>query len=166
MVEAAFREQAAAVGLKSLDVAPPPRARELALLIPRKRFKTFSAEAQASSGRGGGRGGGAGQAGRGAGAGPGAQAGRGAGGLAGLAAGEVAAFIDGRRSVLDIYNAVRAEYGHVNTGVNDYKFAYVVSPEYPDIDMEAVAAAITNLATAGLVEIQQVEPKAVKGKKK
>ncbi|MGE5198054.1 MAG: M28 family peptidase [Rhodospirillaceae bacterium] len=166
MVEAAFREQAAALGLKSLDVAPPPRARELALLIPRKKFKTFSAEAQASSGRAGGRGGGAGQAGRGAGAGPGAQAGRAAGGLAGLAAGEVAAFIDGRRSVLDIYNAVRAEYGHVNTGVNDYKFAYVVSPEYPDIDMEAVAAAITNLATAGLVEIQQVEPKAAKGKKK
>ena len=35
MVEAAFREQAAALGLKSLDVPPSPRAQALALLVPR-----------------------------------------------------------------------------------------------------------------------------------
>ncbi len=61
---------------------------------------------------------------------------------------------------------MRAEYGHVNTGVDEFKFAYVVSPDYPDIDMEAVATAITNMVAAGSVEIQKVEPKAVKGKKK
>ena len=158
MVEAAFREQAAAVGVASLDVTPSPRALELARLVPRRKFKTFSAEAQALTARPGGAGG--------RGAGPGALGGRGPGSLTGLAASEVAWFIDGRRSILDIYHAVRAEYGHVNTGVGEHKFAYVVSPEYPDIDMEAVATAITNLAAAGTVEIQKVEPTPTKGKKK
>jgi len=169
MVEAAFREQAAALGLKSLDVPPSSRAQELALLVPRKKYKTFSAEAQALAARAGGTGGrgaGAGPAGRGGAAGPGAAGGRGPGFLTGLAASEVSGFIDGKRSILDIYYAVRAEYGHVNTGVDEFKFAYVVSPDYPDIDMEAVATAITNMATAGSVEIQKVETKTVKGKRK
>jgi Zn-dependent M28 family amino/carboxypeptidase len=166
MVASVFREQAVALGLKSLDVAPTPRAQELALLIPRKKFKTFAPEAQALSSRGGGRGAGAGQGGRGGAAGPGGPGARGPGFLPLLAASEVAGFIDGQRSVLEIYNAVRAEYGHVNTGVDDFKFAYVISPEYPDIDMEAVATAITNMATTGSIEILKLEPKPAKGKKK
>ena len=148
------------LGLKSLDSPPSPRAQELALLVPRKKFKTFSAEAQALTSRAGGAGGrgaGAGQAGRGGTAGPGVTGGRGPGFLTGLAASEVSGFIDGRRSILDIYNAVRAEYGHVNTGVDEFKFAYVVSPDYPDVDMEAVATAITNMVAAGSVEIQKKE---------
>jgi len=104
--------------------------------------------------------------GRGGAAGPGTPGGRGTGFLGGLAASEVAGFIDGNRSILEIYDAVRAEYGHVNTSEDDFKFAYVVSPEYPDINMEAVASAIANMAAAGSVEIQKVEPKPVKGKKK
>ena len=42
----------------------------------------------------------------------------------------------------------------------------MVSPDYPDIDMEAVATAITNMVTAGSVEMQKLEPKPTRGKKK
>jgi hypothetical protein len=180
MVDALFKQQAAALGVKPVVAAASPRAQELALMIPRKKFKTFSEEARkltertaaartaiavsGAAGRGAGAGGGrGGAAAPGA---PGAPVGRGAGFLPGLAASEVSGFIDGTRSVLDIYNAVRAEYGHVNTSSNEFKFAYVVSPDYPDIDMEAVATAITNLVTAGSVEIQKLEPKPVTRKKK
>jgi len=168
MVDTLFKEQAAALGVKPVAPASNPRAQELALMIPRKKFKTFSEDARKLTdrpGAGGGRGAGAG-GGRGGAAAAGAPAGRGAGFLPLLAASEVSGFIDGTRSVLDIYNAVRAEYGHVNTSSNEFKFAYVVSPDYPDIDMEAVATAITNMVTAGSVEIQKLEPKPVKGKKK
>jgi hypothetical protein len=168
MVDALFKERAAALGVKPVVSALSPRAQELALMIPRKKFKTFSEEARKLTERpaaGGGRGAGAG-GGRGGAAAAGPPTGRGAGFLPGLAASEVSGFIDGTRSVLDIYNAVRAEYGHVNTSSNEFKFAYVVSPDYPDIDMEAVATAITNMVTAGSVEIQKVEPKPVTRKKK
>lgn len=165
MVDAVFRERAAALGVKALVPAPSPRALELSLMIPRKKFKPFSEEARkvterlgAAGGRGGGERGGA------AAAGP--PIGRGAGSLPNLAASELSGFIDGTRSILDIYNAVRAEYGHVNTGSNDFKFAYVVSPDYPDIDMEAVATAITAMQTAGSIEIQKLEPKPVRARKK
>jgi len=167
-VDTLFKEQAAALGVKPVVPALSTRAQELALIIPRKKFKTFSEDARKLTerpGAGGGRGAGAG-GGRGGAAAAGAPAGRGAGFLPGLAASEVSGFIDGTRSVLDIYNAVRAEYGHVNTSSNEFKFAYVVSPDYPDIDMEAVATAITNMVTAGSVEMQKLEPKPTRGKKK
>jgi hypothetical protein len=153
--------------VKPVAPALSPRAQELSLMIPRKTFKTFSEEARKLTERpaaGAGRGAGAG--GRGGAAAAGSPAGRGAGFLPGLAASEVSGFIDGTRSVLDIYNAVRAEYGHVNTSSNEFKFAYVVSPDYPDIDMEAVATALANMVTAGSVEIQKLEPKPTRGKKK
>ena len=62
-------------------------------------------------------------------------------------------FIDGRRSILDIYNAVRAECGNLQVGSTESKFAYVLGPEYPDVDLEAVANAIRNLEKEGVVEI-------------
>ncbi|MCX6549965.1 MAG: M28 family peptidase [Acidobacteria bacterium] len=155
MVEAVFKSQAAALGIKPVVAVPSLRAQELALLVPVKKFKTFSdearklAERQQAEGRGGGRGGA-----------PGAGGGRsGGGGLSGLASFEVSGFIDGTRSILDIYNAVRAEYGNVTTSTNDFKFAWVVGAEYPDIDLEAVATAITDLEKAGAVEIRKAEVK-------
>ena len=45
-------------------------------------------------------------------------------------------FIDGKRSVLDIYNAVRAECGNLVVGSDDTKFAYVLSPDAPDVDLD------------------------------
>jgi hypothetical protein len=89
--------------------------------------------------------------------------GRGAG-LPSLASSEVAGFINGTRSILDIYNAVRAEYGNVTTSSNDFKFSWVVSPKYPDIDMELVAAAVMALEKSGQVEITKAPPVVLKKK--
>jgi hypothetical protein len=85
--------------------------------------------------------------------------------LPGLSSSEVSGFIDGKRSILEIYNLVRAEYGNVTTSSNDFKFAWVAGPDYPDVDMEAVATSIQNMERMGSVEIKKLEPTA-KGKKK
>jgi len=159
-LEAVFKEQAAAMGIKPVMSVPTPRALELSLLVPKKKFKPFSDEMRTLAERqdaqpGGGRGG------RGAGA--GAPGGRGAA-LPSLAASEVSAFINGRRSILDIYNAVRAEYGQATTSSNDFKFAWVVSPQYPDIDLELVATAVMALEKSGQVEIVKSIPVAPKKK--
>ena len=71
-------------------------------------------------------------------------------------------FIDGTRSILDIYNAARAECGNLQVGGTESKFAYVLGPEYPDVDLEAVATAIRNLERNGTVEILKAgaKPKA------
>jgi hypothetical protein len=73
--------------------------------------------------------------------------------VTGLAASEVPAFIDGARSILDIYAAVRAEYGQVTTSSNDFKFAYVVTPETADIELDAVVNYVRAMERAGLVEV-------------
>ena len=71
----------------------------------------------------------------------------------GFASTAVNYFIDGTRSILDIYNSVRAECGNLQVGSTESKFAYVLGPEYPDVDLEAVAAAVRNLERNGTVEI-------------
>jgi hypothetical protein len=113
---------------------PTPRELELDRQVPRRRFSVFSAEAQRRAGapRPGGPGG---------------------SGLPSLAQAEVFGFIDGRRSILDIYRAVRAEYGQVTTSQADYKFAWVVAPELPDIGLDGVVAAIDGFVKDGTVEI-------------
>lgn len=75
--------------------------------------------------------------------------------LAGLARSEVPNFVDGRRSILDIYNAVRAEYGNVTTSNSEWKFSYVVTPNTSDINIEAVKNYILAMEQAGLVEIER-----------
>ncbi len=87
-------------------------------------------------------------------------------GLPGLSASEVRNFIDGRRTVLDIYRAVRAECGNLVIGDNALKFAYVLSPDAPDVDLNAVVTLLRNMETAGTIEIVKVAPKPVPGKKK
>ena len=72
-----------------------------------------------------------------------------------LAAGEVLGFVDGQRTVLDIWKAVRAEYGQVTTSNAAYKFAYVVTPDTRDIPLEAVTVYLRALEAAGLVEIRE-----------
>ena len=148
-LEAVYKDRAAALGVPAATPALSPSAVELSTLIPRRRFKAFSEEARSRPTV------------RGRGAGPGG------GGLSSLATGEVSGFIDGKRSVLDIYNAVRAEYGNVTTSSNDFKFAYVVGPEYPDIAMETVAAAVQALEKSGVIEVTKAAPVLpAKGKKK
>ncbi len=161
-LDTVFKSQAAAFGIKPVTPAPTPRALELATLIPKKKFKPFSEDIRKLTERpavqeGGGRGG------RGIAPGGGAPGGRGAG-LPSLASSEVPGFINGTRSILDIYNAVRAEYGNVTTSSNDFKFAWVVSPQYPDIDLELVAAAVMALEKSGQVEITKAPPVGVKKK--
>ena len=178
-LDAVFKERAVAAGVPAVLPAPNARAQELSRLVPKKKFGAFSAEAQKLSAAGGrsGPSTGSGQGGRGAGAAPGAATGgRGAGGpstgsgqgggLSGLASFEVSGFIDGTRSILEIYHLVRAEYGHVTTGNGAFKFAWVVGLEYPDIEMDAVATAIMNMEKAGSVEITKVAPKPAKATKK
>jgi hypothetical protein len=72
-----------------------------------------------------------------------------------LATSEILSFIDGNRSVLDIWKAVRAEYGQVTTSNSAYKFAYVVTPDTMDIPLEAVTAYIEALQGAGIIEITE-----------
>lgn len=136
---AIFQARATALGVRVALPAPTPREVELGRQIPRRSFKMFSGEARALGDQ------------------PraGATAGRPAGGLPSLARSEVLGFIDGQRSVLDIYRAIRAEYGQVTTSNADYKFAWVVSPDLPDIDLEAVATAVDELVKAGMVKISR-----------
>jgi hypothetical protein len=65
----------------------------------------------------------------------------------------VTAFIDGARSVLDIYQAVRAECGHLVVGDGDSKFVYLLSPDAPDILLESVMAAIRTAERNGVIEL-------------
>jgi len=70
-------------------------------------------------------------------------------------------FIDGKRSILDIYNSVRAECGNLQVGSNESKFAYVLGPDFPDVGLETVVTMILNLEKSGVVEV--IRPKAKKG---
>jgi DUF1009 family protein len=69
-------------------------------------------------------------------------------------------FIDGSRSILEIYNAVRAECGNLQVGSTEGKFAYVLGADYPDVDLEAVANLIRTLEKNGVVEIVKAGTKA------
>jgi aminopeptidase YwaD len=62
-------------------------------------------------------------------------------------------FIDGKRTILEIYNGVRAECGNLQIGSEDAKYGYVLGPEYPDVDLDAVVSIIKNLEKTGVIEI-------------
>jgi aminopeptidase YwaD len=144
-LDAVYRDQCAALGVKPAAVALSDKEKEYSRMIPRRKFRVYSEEAQSRSqgGRGGPPAGGA----------RGDASGTPAPRLAGFANTSVNYFIDGKRSILDIYNAVRAECGNLQVGGTESKFAYVLGPEYPDVDLEAVVNAIRNLEKTGVVEI-------------
>jgi hypothetical protein len=163
LVDAAYAERAVALKLKAAPAELTDRERDASLLVPRRLFKVYSPEAltrQPPPGAPRGRGGRGPQAGDAGGPGPRR--------LPGAAATEVANFIDGKRTVLDIYNAVRAECGNLVVGRDDTKFAYLLSPDSPDVELEAVIENLQNLEKGGTIEIQKVTPKPEpkKGKKK
>jgi hypothetical protein len=171
ILEAVYRDRCSQLGVKPIPVTMTDKEREYSLLVPRRVFKVYSPEAQKrQETQGQGQRGGQGVAARTpAAAGsqppegqpPAQRGGGGRGrqqGLPGLASGEVANFIDGSRSILDIYNAVRGECGNLVTGNSDMKFAYILSPDAPDVDLEAVATAIQNLEKSGTVEIVKKAP--------
>ncbi|MFC1660180.1 M28 family peptidase [Gemmatimonadota bacterium] len=72
-----------------------------------------------------------------------------------LASTEIAWFVDGRRSIAEIWRLVRAEYGNVTTSNDPWKFAYVVTPQTQDIDLATVAAYVEAMEQAGMVEIMR-----------
>jgi hypothetical protein len=73
-----------------------------------------------------------------------------------LARFELPILIDGERSVLEIYRIVRAAYGFVNRSSDEFKYAYVITPDSPDVKLESVVDYITAMEKAGLVEIQEI----------
>jgi aminopeptidase YwaD len=165
LLDAAYAERAAALRVKPAPAGLTDREREASLMIPRRLFKVYSEEAQkrqAAQGPGGGRGGGRGGAQAGAPGAPGPRR------LPGAASTEVTNFIDGKRTALEIYNAVRAECGNLVVGRDETKFAYLLSPDAPDVELESVIEALQNLEKNGTIEIQKVTPKPEpkKGKKK
>jgi aminopeptidase YwaD len=72
-----------------------------------------------------------------------------------LARFEIPILIDGSRSMLDIYRVVRAAYGFVNTTSDEFKYAYVITPNSPDVKLQSVVDYITAMEKAGLVEIEE-----------
>jgi len=182
-LEAAYKDRCAALGATPAPIALTDKEKEYSPMVPRRLFKIYSEEAQRrnqGSGRGRGAGGGRGQ---GVGDDPAAAAaenpdqptppagGRGGGrrgvpGLPGLSSSEVNIAIDGTRSILDIYNLVRAECGNLVIGSNELKFAYTLSPDAADVTLEAVATVIQNLEKSGVVEIKKLPPPVTEKPKK
>ncbi len=166
LLEAVYRDRCAALGVKPAPISFTDKEREYSLLVPRRLFKVYSPEAQKRQGSGaqGQRGEQPAAAGESQPAEGQPPAQRGAGGrrrqpgLPGLASSEVANFIDGSRTILDIYNAVRAECGNLATGNSDMKFAYILSTDAEDVELEAVATTIRNLEKAGTIEIVKKAP--------
>jgi hypothetical protein len=70
-----------------------------------------------------------------------------------LARSEIPILIDGERSVSDIYRIVRAEHAFVITSSDEFKYAYVITPEASDIQLQSVIDYIIAMEKAGLVEI-------------
>jgi hypothetical protein len=66
---------------------------------------------------------------------------------------EIPWFVDGERSIAEIWRLVRAEYGNVTTSMDEWKFAYVVTPQAQDVELADVVAYIRAMEKAGMVEI-------------
>jgi hypothetical protein len=165
-LEAVYRDRCADLKVKPAAPTLTDKEREYARTIPRRLFKVYSEEAQKrSQGQRGAPGPPAekppveappakAQA-KPAPAGPAPGGGRGMG----FVSTSVNYFIDGKRSILEIYNLVRAECGNLQVGSTESKFAYVLGPEYPDVALDSVVAIIQNLEKSGVVEIVKVSPK-------
>jgi len=69
---------------------------------------------------------------------------------------EVRNFIDGERSILDIYKAVDSEFGGVVQGYRrtEHKFQYAISPAFRQIKLKDVADYITAMEKAGIVKFK------------
>ncbi len=134
-LEYVYKVKCTAMNEKPRKLSLTGEEKELSRLIPRNRFKYYSDEYRTHS----------------------ADINQYLSGeserLPGLAQFEVPNFIDGEKSILDIYNAVRAEYGNVTTNNNEWKFAYVVTPVTDDISIGSVKEYIDAMESAGLIEI-------------
>ncbi len=135
-LDAVYREMCTATGVRPQRITLTDLEREYARMIPRYRYQYYSEEYRAASSqvnqyvprehR-----------------------------LSRMAGTIVPWSIDGTRSILDIYNLARAEFGNVTTSSTEWKFAYAVTPETGDVTLEAVAGVILAMEQAELVEIER-----------
>jgi hypothetical protein len=72
----------------------------------------------------------------------------------------VSYFIDKKRPILDIDNAVRAECGNLRVGGAAAKFTYVRGPEYPVVEFETGVFILRNLEKSGAIEIIKADSRA------
>ena len=133
-LQALYEERCQALGVGPRRIALTDRERAYGQMVPRKKYKFYSEEYRTAAAR----------------VNEFLPADNVVRGPAGT---EIEWSIDGTRSILDIYNLIRAEYGNVTTNNTDWKFAYVVTPDTPDVELESIAANILAMERAGLVEI-------------
>ena len=69
---------------------------------------------------------------------------------------EVENFINGKKTILDIYRAVDAEFGGVvqGAGRTPLKFQYEIDPGFGQIKLKDVADYITAMEKAGIVRFK------------
>jgi hypothetical protein len=162
-LESVYRDLCASMKIKPVVLLTTDKEQEYSRMIPRRKFKVYSVEAQKQS-----------QAPRPAepaakpqaptpaqDAAPAqtpAAAAPAPPRLTGFASTSTNYFIDGKRSVLEIFRLVRAECGNLQVGSQDGKYAYVLGLEYPDVELESVVAAIKALEKIGVVEIVMTPP--------
>lgn len=72
-----------------------------------------------------------------------------------LARFEIPILIDGQRSIRDIYRIVRAEFAFVDSSSDEAKYAYVITPNAPDVALQSVVDYITAMEKAGLITIEE-----------
>ncbi len=176
-IDAAYGSRCAELKIKALPIALTDKEIEYSKLVPRRKYKAYSEEAQKRSQamRGGMTPGGPpappaakpivstppaaavkpeAKAPAQAVSGPPAAGGR-TGGFRGMGftSSSINYFIDGRRSILEIYQGVRAECGNLQIGSEDAKYGYVLGPEFPDVELDTVVSIIKNLEKTGVIEI-------------
>ncbi|MFC1553023.1 M28 family peptidase [candidate division KSB1 bacterium] len=134
-LQIAYNNKCEELGVRPQKIELSDREEELSKMVPRYLYKYYSQDYRTRSGS------------------VNSNIPQGSPRLRGLSSSEVPNFIDGENSILDIYNAVRAEYGNVTTNNSEWKFAYVVTPETADIELDAVVNYINALEQAGLIEI-------------
>jgi aminopeptidase YwaD len=155
-LEAVYRDRCRALKVKPEVPKLTDREKEYSRMVPRRKFKVYSAEAQKLNAQGrpsepranpGGQ--------------PPSKPGAAAASPAaprpfGFVRTSTQYFIDGQRSILEIYRLVRAECGNLQVGSQEAKYAYVLGLEFPDVELETVADVIKGLERTGAVEIVEV----------
>jgi hypothetical protein len=135
-LEGIYLMRAAELGVDSRALQETDRERELGRVVPRKRFSFYTEEYREASSR--------------------MRQFLPAGiNLPRLASTEIQWFVNGNRSVTEIWRLVRAEYGHVTTSSDPWKFAYVLTPDSPDVELADVAAYVNAMERAGMVEVRR-----------
>lgn len=135
-LEAIYGARTEALGVRARPMEETDAEREWSRRVPRKLFNFYTDEYRSASARVRGL----------------LPAGL---SLPRLAATEIPWFVNGERSVTEIWKLVRAEYGNVTTSSDPWKFAYVVTPETTDVHLDDVVAYLRAMEEAGVIEFRE-----------